>query len=97
MINYLEGGQIILQLPPGKDGMVGPQLIAVSLMQGRELLVQGLELGIQAVQGCSGVGCGLGNHMYQEDLGRRSHWGFSLGLASPEEARLLRGPRWGRR
>ena len=65
VVHHPKGGCAILQPPPGEDGMGGPQLVAVSLMQGRELPIQGLELGIQAVQGYSGVGCGLDSCMHQ--------------------------------
>ena len=51
MVHHLKGSCAILQPPPGEDSTGSPQLVAVTLTQGGESLIQGLELGIQAVQG----------------------------------------------
>ena len=47
----------MLQPPSSENGIVGSQLVVVTLAQGKELLVQGLELIIQVVQGNSGEHC----------------------------------------
>ena len=65
VVHHPKGGCAILQPPPGEDGMGGPQLVAVTLTQGGESPIQGLELGIQAVQGRGGAGCGLDSRTHQ--------------------------------
>ena len=57
VVHHPKGGCAILQPPPGEDGTGGPQLVAVTLTRGGESPIQGLELGIQAVQGA--WWCGL--------------------------------------
>ena len=59
VIHHPEGSCTIFYPPSRLYSAVGPQLAAVTLTQGRELPVQGLKLGVQAVQGCTGVGCRL--------------------------------------
>ena len=51
VVYYPEGGCTIINPPAGMDGAAGPQLVAVTLMQGQALPVQSLELSVQTVQG----------------------------------------------
>ena len=64
-------------------------------MQGREALVQGLELSAQAVQGYRGVDGWLGCNMHQEDIGRDCCRGSCWRLASMGRVVVLGWPCWG--
>ena len=62
MVHHLKGSHAILQPLPAEDGMGGPQLVAATFTQGRELPLQGLELGIKADVYQSGLPTKTGNY-----------------------------------
>ena len=60
VVHYPEGSCTIIHPPASMNGAAGPQLAAATLTRGQALLVQSLELCVQAVQGRRCMGSWLG-------------------------------------
>ena len=60
VVHYPEGSCTIIHPPASVNGVAGPQLVVATLTREQALLVQSLELCVQAVQGRGCTGSWLG-------------------------------------